>query len=85
MTELDRHRLIGLFMAAYGSAEQQAAGYTYRGRLYRVRTVTVAVAEMHTERGGWVPLTQDLADQLLDHVASGKATRDAEEGETDGG
>jgi hypothetical protein len=72
---LDRLRLADLFTRAYEAAEREAVTYTYRDRSYRVRTVAVTIVEMHTSGGGWVPLTVDLADQLLCKIESGEATR----------
>jgi hypothetical protein len=74
MREIDRLRLIKMLTKAYEQAEGLATTYTYKGRDYRVRTVTVTVGEIGTPGGAWVPLGQDLTSQLLGHIASGEAT-----------
>lgn len=78
MRELDKARLTGLFIAAFELAEQWATRYTYKGRPYRIRKVTVTVAEMWTEGGGWVPLPKALADQLRGHISTGEAIETTE-------
>jgi hypothetical protein len=76
--DLDRRRLTDLFAAAFEAAAQQVVRYTYKDRRYRIRKVTVTVAEMWTPGGGWVPLPADLTDQLRRHISAGEAIETTE-------
>jgi hypothetical protein len=71
--DLDRRRLTDLFIAAFEAAAGQAVRYTYKDRRYRIRKVTVAVGEMWTPGGGWVPLPADFTDQLRRYISAGEA------------
>lgn len=71
MRELDRDRLTELFLKVY--EQVGAAPYIYQNRLYRVRRVTVTVAEIHSKNGEWTPMPYALTSQLLKHIADGKA------------
>lgn len=75
MRHLDQLRLADLFTRAFEAAEPNTITYTYKNRPYRVRVVTVTVAEMDTPGGGWTPLPPALTTQLLAHIASGEASR----------
>lgn len=79
MHEMDRARLVAQLVDAFEQAEARATTGTFKGRPFRVRTVTVTVAEVRAPDGSWVPLGRLLTGHLLGKVASGEATPDSSE------
>jgi hypothetical protein len=71
MTELEKMRLEAITTIAFNEALPSATCHVYGGRRYRVRTVTITVAEMDTAGAGWMVLPKPLTDQLEDSIANG--------------
>lgn len=72
MKELDRDRLTDLFLRTY--AQTAAAPCTYHDRTYRIREVTVTIAEFQSGNG-WTPMPPGLTNQLLKLIARGEAKK----------
>lgn len=74
MNDLDRARVADQFVKAYEKAEPDTDTYTYKGRSYRVRKITITIAEVEGA-ARWTPLPQALTDQLLKLIMTGEATK----------
>lgn len=69
MRELDKARITEQLLQAYEDATPSDI-YKLAGRSYRVREITVTVAEFETT-AGWVPPSGRLRDQLLCKISEG--------------